>query len=141
MRSRIFRRWSHYPVAIQRCSHWRRSLALGRHTGHAFALETQGSMAQSWFAQLDWLILSPKPTVPHAEAQASAGLSTSLAPRGYHARAARPQWRAQSGALAVISHGSNNAPEYRHSGDPHLFNEQRSEQKNQSRDPRQLGAN
>jgi hypothetical protein len=30
-----------------------------------------------------------------------------------------------------ISHGSNNASEYWHSGDPNLFNEQRSEQKNQ----------
>jgi 7-carboxy-7-deazaguanine synthase len=29
--------------------------------GHDFALETQGSMAQPWFADLDWLILSPKP--------------------------------------------------------------------------------
>jgi 7-carboxy-7-deazaguanine synthase len=36
-------------------------VALGRRTGHAFALETQGSIAQPWFAELDWLILSPKP--------------------------------------------------------------------------------
>ena len=36
-------------------------LALGRRTRHVFALETQGSIAQPWFAELDWLILSPKP--------------------------------------------------------------------------------
>lgn len=36
-------------------------IALGRSDGHRFALETQGSVAQPWFAQLDWLILSPKP--------------------------------------------------------------------------------
>jgi 7-carboxy-7-deazaguanine synthase len=37
-------------------------IALGRSsTGHHFALETQGSLAQPWFADLDWLILSPKP--------------------------------------------------------------------------------
>jgi 7-carboxy-7-deazaguanine synthase len=36
-------------------------ITLGRHSGHSFALETQGSVAQSWFAKLDWLILSPKP--------------------------------------------------------------------------------
>src|SRR5579864_3966914 len=36
-------------------------IALGRNDGHGFAMETQGSMAQPWFADLDWLILSPKP--------------------------------------------------------------------------------
>jgi 7-carboxy-7-deazaguanine synthase len=36
-------------------------IALGRERGHGFALETQGSMSQAWFAELDWLILSPKP--------------------------------------------------------------------------------
>jgi len=36
-------------------------IALGRRKGHSFALETQGSISQSWFAELDWLILSPKP--------------------------------------------------------------------------------
>ena len=35
-------------------------IALGRER-HRFALETQGSVAQPWFAALDWLILSPKP--------------------------------------------------------------------------------
>jgi 7-carboxy-7-deazaguanine synthase len=36
-------------------------IALGRKAGHSFALETQGSISRSWFAELDWLILSPKP--------------------------------------------------------------------------------
>jgi 7-carboxy-7-deazaguanine synthase len=36
-------------------------IALGRESGHRFALETQGSISQPWFAELDWLILSPKP--------------------------------------------------------------------------------
>jgi len=36
-------------------------IALGRRDGHSFAMETQGSVAQPWFADLDWLILSPKP--------------------------------------------------------------------------------
>jgi 7-carboxy-7-deazaguanine synthase len=36
-------------------------VALGRRGGHGFALETQGSVPQAWFAELDWLILSPKP--------------------------------------------------------------------------------
>ncbi len=35
-------------------------IALGRRNGHSFALETQGSISQPWFAELDWLILSPK---------------------------------------------------------------------------------
>jgi 7-carboxy-7-deazaguanine synthase len=43
-------------------------IALGRERGLSFALETQGSMSQSWFADLDWLILSPKPP--------SAGMAT-----------------------------------------------------------------
>jgi len=33
----------------------------GHAQGHTFALETQGSIAQDWFAALDWLVLSPKP--------------------------------------------------------------------------------
>jgi 7-carboxy-7-deazaguanine synthase len=36
-------------------------IALGRRSGHTFAVETQGSIAQPWFANLDWLVLSPKP--------------------------------------------------------------------------------
>jgi 7-carboxy-7-deazaguanine synthase len=36
-------------------------IALGRESGHCFALETQGSISQPWFVELDWLILSPKP--------------------------------------------------------------------------------
>lgn len=33
----------------------------GRAKGYRFALETQGSVARSWFADLDMLVLSPKP--------------------------------------------------------------------------------
>jgi 7-carboxy-7-deazaguanine synthase len=36
-------------------------ITLGRREGHRFALETQGSVSQAWFAELDCLILSPKP--------------------------------------------------------------------------------
>lgn len=36
-------------------------IALGKSRGYEFALETQGSIAQEWFADLDILILSPKP--------------------------------------------------------------------------------
>lgn len=34
---------------------------LGHTHGYTFAIETQGSIAQPWFARLDYLILSPKP--------------------------------------------------------------------------------
>jgi 7-carboxy-7-deazaguanine synthase len=34
---------------------------LGRAHGYSFALETQGTIAKSWFKKLDHLILSPKP--------------------------------------------------------------------------------
>jgi 7-carboxy-7-deazaguanine synthase len=36
-------------------------LDIGHAAGYTFALETQGSVAQSWFAKLDYLTLSPKP--------------------------------------------------------------------------------
>lgn len=36
-------------------------IALGKAQGYRFACETQGSVARSWFADLDMLILSPKP--------------------------------------------------------------------------------
>ncbi len=36
-------------------------LELGHAQGYRFAVETQGSKAQDWFAQLDYLTLSPKP--------------------------------------------------------------------------------
>ncbi len=36
-------------------------ITLGKSHGYSFALETQGSVAQDWFADLDVLILSPKP--------------------------------------------------------------------------------
>lgn len=40
-------------------------IALGRGHGHSFAVETQGSIAAPWFAELDWLVLSPKPPSAH----------------------------------------------------------------------------
>lgn len=36
-------------------------IARGREEGYRFALETQGSLAKDWFADLDVLVLSPKP--------------------------------------------------------------------------------
>lgn len=36
-------------------------LQRGHQQGHRFAMETQGSIAQVWFNQLDYLTLSPKP--------------------------------------------------------------------------------
>jgi 7-carboxy-7-deazaguanine synthase len=36
-------------------------LALGRAAGYTFAMETQGSIAKEWFAELDVLTISPKP--------------------------------------------------------------------------------
>ena len=36
-------------------------IRLGQGEGYRFALETQGSVAASWFADLDMLVLSPKP--------------------------------------------------------------------------------
>jgi len=36
-------------------------IALGKAQGFGFALETQGSIPRNWFAQLDWLFVSPKP--------------------------------------------------------------------------------
>jgi organic radical activating enzyme len=36
-------------------------IVLGHQKGYRFALETQGSLAQPWFAALEWLMLSPKP--------------------------------------------------------------------------------
>lgn len=36
-------------------------IALGRAQGYRFACETQGSIAKPWFAELDTLVLSPKP--------------------------------------------------------------------------------
>ena len=36
-------------------------IALGHQKGYRFALETQGSRARRWFADLDMLVLSPKP--------------------------------------------------------------------------------
>lgn len=36
-------------------------IARGRAEGYGFACETQGSIAQDWFAMLDMLVMSPKP--------------------------------------------------------------------------------
>jgi len=36
-------------------------IALGRASGYTFSLETQGSLAKTWFGQLQQLTLSPKP--------------------------------------------------------------------------------
>jgi 7-carboxy-7-deazaguanine synthase len=36
-------------------------LRLGHERGYSFAMETQGSAARDWFAELDYLVLSPKP--------------------------------------------------------------------------------
>ncbi len=36
-------------------------IACGHAEGYRFALETQGSLAREWFAELDVLVLSPKP--------------------------------------------------------------------------------
>ncbi len=43
-------------------------IELGQRKGYTFTLETQGSVAQPWFAALEWLVLSPKPP--------SAGMAT-----------------------------------------------------------------
>jgi 7-carboxy-7-deazaguanine synthase len=36
-------------------------IAMGKKDGFSFAIETQGSIAKDWFADLDFLTLSPKP--------------------------------------------------------------------------------
>lgn len=36
-------------------------IELGQDKGYRFAMETQGSISQDWFANLDMLVLSPKP--------------------------------------------------------------------------------
>ena len=40
-------------------------IAQGRAQGYRFACETQGSIARDWFADLDTLVLSPKPPSSH----------------------------------------------------------------------------
>ena len=40
-------------------------IEIGHAKGYTFALETQGSMPAPWFAELDWLIVSPKPPSSH----------------------------------------------------------------------------
>ncbi|SER44536.1 preQ(0) biosynthesis protein QueE [Faunimonas pinastri] len=60
----------------------------GHERGYRFALETQGSVSQDWFAELDMLVLSPKPpssgmvtdwqALANCVAEASAGPRTVL---------------------------------------------------------------
>jgi len=45
-------------------------ISLGKSSGFSFALETQGSVAQKWFSELDVLTISPKPP--------SSGMETDL---------------------------------------------------------------
>jgi 7-carboxy-7-deazaguanine synthase len=40
-------------------------IQLARQQGHSFALETQGSIHQPWFSELDWIVVSPKPPSSH----------------------------------------------------------------------------
>ena len=40
-------------------------IQLARQQGHSFALETQGSIRQPWFSELDWIVVSPKPPSSH----------------------------------------------------------------------------
>lgn len=60
-------------------------IRIGHAAGYRFALETQGSLARDWFAELDVLVLSPKPP--------SSGMETDWAAFGDCLRAAggRPQ--------------------------------------------------
>jgi len=60
-----------------------RLIALGKEHNHRFAMETQGSVANDCFAELDWLVLSPKPP--------SSGMTT--------------DWAAFDACLAVASGG------------------------------------
>ncbi len=43
-------------------------IQLARQQGHSFALETQGSIPQPWFSELDWIVISPKPPSSHMTA-------------------------------------------------------------------------
>ncbi|MFD2237137.1 7-carboxy-7-deazaguanine synthase QueE [Aureimonas populi] len=47
-------------------------IARGRAEGYRFALETQGSLARPWFAELSTLVLSPKPPSSRMETDWSA---------------------------------------------------------------------
>lgn len=61
----------------------RRLIARGHRENYWFALETQGSIAKDWFAELDYLVLSPKPP--------SSGMDT--------------DWAALSNCLEAAGHG------------------------------------
>jgi 7-carboxy-7-deazaguanine synthase len=58
-------------------------IKLGHQRGYTFALETQGSTPQPWFAALEWLMLSPKPP--------SSGMTT--------------DWRAFDDCIAAAANG------------------------------------
>jgi len=60
-------------------------IELGHREGYRFALETQGSLAKDWFAQLDVLTLSPKPP--------SSGMATDWQKLAECVAAAGPQTR------------------------------------------------
>ncbi|MBU2956434.1 7-carboxy-7-deazaguanine synthase QueE [Paracoccus sp. 1_MG-2023] len=56
-------------------------IAMGHARGYRFALETQGSIARDWFADLDMLVLSPKPP-SSGEVPDIAAFEACLAARG-----------------------------------------------------------
>ena len=56
-------------------------IAMGRARGYGFALETQGSVARDWFADLSMLVLSPKPP-SSGEVPDMAAFDACLAARG-----------------------------------------------------------
>jgi 7-carboxy-7-deazaguanine synthase len=62
-------------------------IELARERGHSFALETQGSLHQPWFSELDWLIISPKPPSSQMIAEWSA-VKACLTAAGKHTRCA-----------------------------------------------------
>lgn len=75
-------------------------IQLGQKLGYTFAIETQGSRAQSWFGLLDHLTLSPKPpssgmvfnTARFEECLSAAGAHTQLSLKLVISDAADYQW-------------------------------------------------
>ncbi|MFD1007365.1 7-carboxy-7-deazaguanine synthase QueE [Oceanisphaera ostreae] len=78
-------------------------LALGQNQGYTFAIETQGSKVQPWFAQLDHLTLSPKPPsagmpfngARFADCLAAAGIHTQVSLKLVISDEADYQWARQ----------------------------------------------
>lgn len=60
-------------------------IRLGKERGYSFALETQGSVSQDWFSELDVLVLSPKPPSSGMECDLDA-LGTCIAVAGEEPR-------------------------------------------------------